>query len=332
VIRYLRPALKLTAAAAIAAWVAPFAGELWWPLELPSHFRVQHAVVFLALVPVFAALRERRWLAATLVALAVAASPLAPYWPGDAAPSVARVHAATAEGAADGGGTGASVEPPRRPVRLKVMTANVWYRDLPAEPLLETIRAESPDVIVLQEYTRRWAQRLAPLDADYPHSIKRPRGGAYGIGVLSRHELSGAPFRLSSTAAIEARLRVDGRELALIAVHLRAPTSVGGARDGRAQLALLAMRRAQIAGPLLIAGDFNNTPFAPSLSRWLDATGLQDPRRQFGHGVSWPTFLPILGIPIDHLFVSEHMRVTDFRRLPSIGSDHYPVIAEILLQ
>ena len=66
--------------------------------------------------------------------------------------------------------------------------------------------------------------------------------------------------------------------------------------------------------------------------QWLAATGLKDARRGFGLDPSWPTFLPLLGIPIDHVAVSDEFLVTDHRKLPAFGSDHFPVIAELVLR
>jgi endonuclease/exonuclease/phosphatase (EEP) superfamily protein YafD len=314
-----RIALQLATVGALAAWLAPYASNVWWLLELPGHFRVQNAIALILLASALALARKPRWVVVVLGALAIGGWPLLDFWPRPTATAAAVAAPPSTDGTAT------------RPVRLKLMTANVWYRDLPAEPLIEIVRAEQPDVIFLQEYTRRWARRLAPLDETYPYAVKRPAGGSYGIAILSRHPLRGSTYRLGRTPAITARLEVEGRTLALIGVHLRAPTTSIGAYQRNQQLDLLAAQRATIDGPLVIAGDFNNTTFVPSLRRWLATTGLKDPRQQHGLSISWPTFLPILGVPIDHLFVSDEITVTDHRRAPAFGSDHFPVIAEIEL-
>jgi endonuclease/exonuclease/phosphatase (EEP) superfamily protein YafD len=41
--------------------------------------------------------------------------------------------------------------------------------------------------------------------------------------------------------------------------------------------------------------------------------------------------LPILGIPIDHCFVSPEIAVVADRGLPGFGSDHYPRLVELAL-
>jgi endonuclease/exonuclease/phosphatase (EEP) superfamily protein YafD len=41
--------------------------------------------------------------------------------------------------------------------------------------------------------------------------------------------------------------------------------------------------------------------------------------------------LPIAAIPIDHCVVSKEFRVIAERRLPRIGSDHYPILTVLAL-
>jgi endonuclease/exonuclease/phosphatase (EEP) superfamily protein YafD len=117
-----------------------------------------------------------------------------------------------------------------------------------------------------------------------------------------------------------------------VGVHLRSPTSGWRAGQRNWQYELLARRRAEIDGPLVVTGDFNTTPYSPIFTDWIERTGLTDVRRGRGLGYSWPTFLPIASIPIDHCVVSKEFRVIAERRLPSIGSDHYPILTVLALE
>ena len=83
---------------------------------------------------------------------------------------------------------------------------------------------------------------------------------------------------------------------------------------------------------MIIAGDFNVTPYSPVLVNWLERTTLTDARRGRGFGMSWPTSVPVLGIPIDHVFVSEDFLVDAHYYGPAFGSDHYPVLTRLSLR
>lgn len=84
--------------------------------------------------------------------------------------------------------------------------------------------------------------------------------------------------------------------------------------------------------PLIVAGDFNMSPWTEKLSRFEEATGLE---RYNTFHLTWPMqhgklrLLPL--VAIDNVFASP-----DFARIatdagPRLDSDHRPVIADIAL-
>jgi endonuclease/exonuclease/phosphatase (EEP) superfamily protein YafD len=305
-------ALLAAAAATIGASVVALAGDLWWGFELFAHFRVQYlAAQILLFLPLLAQWRLR-WCFLLGVAAVLNAVPLVPYLP------LART--AVADPAAD---------------TISVMAVNVMARNQRHQRLIEIIDEQSPDVLVVVELTDAWQQALQPLFRRYPHRLMLPEpdDGAFGIALLSRYRLDGARgIDLETTAAVDARVESPLGAFRLIGVHLRPPTSPAFAAERNRQLGALADLRRSIDEPLVVVGDFNVTPFSPWFANWLLETGLRDARSGRGPSISWPTFLPLLGIPIDHCVVSPEFTVVDFRRLPRFGSDHYPVLAELTLE
>jgi hypothetical protein len=51
-----------------------------------------------------------------------------------------------------------------------------------------------------------------------------------------------------------------------------------------------------------------------------------------GFGFGWPTFLPPVGILIDHCVVRDELIHTNYNRGPALGSDYYPVTNPISLR
>ena len=80
---------------------------------------------------------------------------------------------------------------------------------------------------------------------------------------------------------------------------------------------------------VIIAGDFNASPYSPVFKKLLTTSGLRDTRTGFGWLPSWPALFPLAFIPIDHILVSPDIQVQNRATGPYIGSDHYPVIAEL---
>jgi endonuclease/exonuclease/phosphatase (EEP) superfamily protein YafD len=216
---------------------------------------------------------------------------------------------------------------------IKVLTVNVSFRQFSARRLLEIVHEADPDVVVLQELTPHADSVLTNLDNTFPYHRKFPADGPTGIGVWSRLPLeSGATFALGLAPAIQARVRAPTGAFTVIGVHLRAPTTPQRAAARNRELRELAARSRAIAEPLVVAGDFNVSPYSPYFTDWLEASGLTDTRRGRALSISWPTMLPWLGIPIDHVAVNAGFDILSHRRLPNFESDHYGVLVELALR
>jgi endonuclease/exonuclease/phosphatase (EEP) superfamily protein YafD len=112
-------------------------------------------------------------------------------------------------------------------------------------------------------------------------------------------------------------------------VHLSAPVTRRRAAARNQELLALAAHTAAVEGPLIVAGDFNVTPYSPYFVDWLETTGFTDSRRGRTLSISWPTLLPIAGIPIDHVAVNDDFEILSHRRMPNFESDHYGVLVEL---
>jgi endonuclease/exonuclease/phosphatase family metal-dependent hydrolase len=209
----------------------------------------------------------------------------------------------------------------------------VSFRQFSPRRLLEIVRETNPDVLVLQELTPHAERVLAELDTAFPHHRKFPADGPYGIGLWSRHELdSGATIAVGRLPAMEARVKGPSGPFTVIGVHLSAPTSPVRSAARNQELVELAARSVAVAGPLVVAGDFNVTPYSPYFVEWLERSGLTDSRRGRTLSVSWPTLMPWFGIPIDHVAVNAGFDILSHRRLSNFESDHYGVLVELELR
>lgn len=293
------------ALASLAGWL----GTRWWVFELASHFRAQYAGGLGVVVLALAALRRLRWVV-VLGPIALAnAFALAPYLPR---------HEAVAGS-------------PRQ--TLKLVTANLRFRNHDSADLLAILTASEPDVVVLSEYSERWAHDLASLDASYPYRIEVPDPGPWGIAMFSRLPLEEAgSFMLGVTPAVAANLMLAGHRVHLLGVHLRSPTSREHAAERNAQLTELTALAHQSARPLIVLGDFNATQFSPNFATMVGGAGVRDATRGRALLPTWPVFLPMLRIPIDHCLVSGAFTVLETTRLPAFGSDHFALLTVLALE
>jgi endonuclease/exonuclease/phosphatase (EEP) superfamily protein YafD len=281
--------------------------------ELFVHFPAQYLVVGLALAAF--ALLVRRYVAFAL-ALGMALSNLAPLWPyvGAAAPKVA----------ADG------------PV-LKLVSANLNHLHADAAALGQFLQTTDADIVVLTELAGHLEPALADAATRYPHRLRTPghRHNPFGLLVLTRRPLPQVnihrPFGISFPI-VEFRYCLDEASascLTVIALHAVRPQEDDDLRD---RMLGIAFERARLASagrePVVLAGDFNLTPFSPVFNRFA-AIGLRDAGLGQGWQPTWPSMLGLAGIPIDHVLLSPGIELRQYRRLDAMGSDHRPIQVEL---
>ena len=213
-------------------------------------------------------------------------------------------------------------------VRLKLITVNLLWSNRQHHRLREWLQAEAPDIVITQETTPRWAAQLAGLDALFPH--RRLPGPTDDIAILSRHPFTmvkEAGVRVHGTLAM-ATLSLGGRRIDLMALHASVPTDPARriARDAMFDDIARFARRTRV--PLIVAGDFNATPWNRSMrllvreSPLRHAPGFWRP--------TWTAHVPLwMGVPIDHVLAATDCRVLHRRNGPDIGSDHRPLVATI---
>lgn len=287
----------------LAGFLGPFS---WW-LEILSHFRMQYAICFLILAGLYALGRKWKPMAGACAMALVNALPVLLFLlpPAPAAPA---------------GG------PAFRVMLLNVNSA--WGDPVAVQAAISRAR---PDLLVLEEINDRWLANLAPALAAYPYREMQPRFDNFGIGLFSRHPLISArivPFGLVDIPTIFAQVLLAGRPLNLIATHPMPPGEALLARERNRQLDWLAGEIAGLSGSVLLVGDLNAAPWSPVFGRFERTSGLIDSARGRSIHPTWPAFIPLLWIPLDHLLHSPDLAVRNYNVGAAVRSDHLPVIVD----
>ncbi len=323
-----RVAAALTLLTLAATVLAAFASR-WWFADLAVHFRPQYAAV--AALAALGAAAERRWAwaGAALAALALNVLAVVPALEQGTGP-IRVAEAAPASSAAPAASAPAAT-------RVRLLAMNVFYGNTHYERVRSLLQSEQPDAAVLVEITPQWVEGLQGIERLYPYRYyaSRWRGSLQGrqrrgVLLLSRwpiaevHTIAAAG---EGDPSVDAALEIGGRRLRVIGVHASWPMGPRRSAERNAELEHLGALAAGEREPLVIAGDLNITPFSPRFQRLLEHGGLHSAAS--GWAPTWPTFLPPAGIRIDHVLVSPRVTVLGWRRGPGIGSDHWPVVAEL---
>ncbi len=224
---------------------------------------------------------------------------------------------------------------------ISLITNNVYCRNWDAEGLRAWLATRPADIVALEEVPPHVERALAPLVSPslYPYSARIPAAtrsssaasGCEGILLLSTVPIVANKIYQSDEKAwpaLIAQLDVPGTGSAwLVLLHALDPLRPQGLLLRDELLATLAPVIAALTGPVIVAGDFNATPFTPVFRQFLADARLSQPPDLSG---SYPANAGAFGLPIDHIL----LRDADFsaiRALPATGSDHRPLFAEIVL-
>lgn len=234
--------------------------------------------------------------------------------------------------------------------KITVMTYNVGAGLALPLRLVEVLRASNADIIGIQELAPEQGAAIAEhLLAVYPHQVLHPTG-IPGKGILSRfplHEtglLDLHPGRPDLQAIVDAPCG----NLTVIVAHPPPP------RFGRNRLLQTALANEQMASitavasggaPAVLLTDFNRVGWQAAV-RQLRNSGLIDAFGAAGRGPGFtlPTRLshlayrghPLGDFPlppllrVDYVWHTTHFRATDSWIGASAGSDHLPVLAELV--
>lgn len=223
---------------------------------------------------------------------------------------------------------------PKHEPNLRLLLANVYFPNESADALLELIRETDPDIVLLQEVQGPWAARLAPLEPLYAHHLVSPRypNGGPDLGQYWRTH-SDAPEELAASGVpgVATRLHIGGVTVRVVNVHTAAPFTAGRAARYYAQMRALEQLAADSKDAVILAGDFNSSPWSPCYLQLLKNGRLRSTRDGFGLLGSWPSFFGPFRSPLDHVLISNGIEVISCRVGPGIGSDHRPLIVELFV-
>jgi endonuclease/exonuclease/phosphatase (EEP) superfamily protein YafD len=218
------------------------------------------------------------------------------------------------------------------PARIRLVEFNTWDRNSDPEATAAWIESERPDIVAVEEGTPALRRALARRGYAY---VK----GMVSTAIFSRLPRAPSPFAVPAAAwhvlpdfarATYAAPEGSGT-FSVVAVHLNWPTRP----SSWAQIpALLSFLNLYAHDRLIVAGDFNLTPWSFALRRLDRDIGLERRDRALA---SWPVRRRLRGrtiplptiLPIDHIYAGPGWRTVDIRLGPRLGSDHLPLIVDL---
>lgn len=219
--------------------------------------------------------------------------------------------------------------------RVKLFIANVYQYNKRTDRCLKVIRDCDPDVIMLVETDKYWADKLEVLEKDYKHTVKIPLENTYGMVLYSRLELISSEIKFlveKDIPSIQTQIKlVSGKTVRLFCVHPTPPVPQENPRSTERdkELLLVAEKVKKITDPVIVAGDLNDVAWSYTTDLFSKISGLLDPRKGRGFYNSFHARYFFLRFPLDHVFCSTDFTLVNIKRMPDIGSDHFPIFIEL---
>ena len=231
---------------------------------------------------------------------------------------------------------------------IRVMTYNIHVgvgmdKKLDLPRIAEVIKREHVDLVGLQEVDRGVERtqrvdeiaelaRLTKMDYAFAFNLKY-QGGQYGVAILSRFPIRATDHRLYQNLReaerrgfIRAEVKIGGRLVNFVTTHLDYQYDDG--RVFETEQLLKALK--EVSGPLIVVGDFNDTPAGGAyklmrdqfVDAWIES-------HASGEGLSYPADKPAKRI--DYIFTRQKDGTKAKRAwiVTTLASDHVPVVADL---
>jgi endonuclease/exonuclease/phosphatase family metal-dependent hydrolase len=225
---------------------------------------------------------------------------------------------------------GADPAPKDGAERITVMNANLYEGRAHAQDVVDAVRDDHVDILVLEEITPELLAEMDDLGLAelLPDRVGEPDYMVAGTMILANRPLTDHVRLRTTFQGWEAKFGT----LTVLGVHPVAPVDPAGWRADHAAI----LEQAEADDADLIVGDLNATPDHDVL-RKLDDAGYRDAGELSNEGwqPTWPAnhvgIFPLLPplVRIDHVLLSDSMASLGTHTVEIGGTDHLALVATV---
>ncbi|MCK9274069.1 MAG: endonuclease/exonuclease/phosphatase family protein [Syntrophales bacterium] len=218
---------------------------------------------------------------------------------------------------------------------VSMLISNVRMTNRNVSGLLNILKESDPDILLLSEPDKWWEEQLSGIESTYPYSIKYPLDNTYGMLLYSKRKLNDGKVRFlleSDVPSISVMMELNPELLiGMYCLHPKPPRP-DQSKDTKKRDAELLLVAKEVKGsefPVIVMGDLNDVAWSHTTRLFQRISDLLDPRIGRGMYNSFHTTYPFMRFPLDHVFHSNHFKLSQFKRKPHYGSDHFPMYVSL---
>lgn len=213
--------------------------------------------------------------------------------------------------------------------QISLLEANINYKNNKIKKLSSLLIKTNPDIISVIEYHYPNDQLYKSLlSQNYKYQIVEPPHHDYAIGIFSKYPLKKENLILIDNEIIlTATITINNATLKIVCGHPYPPITKRYKTDWDKFFKELQKELADKSYPIILIGDFNAVPWYPEMIKLVEQNNLEYASTIWQQ--TFPTYLPLLRIPIDHILITSNFELINSRRVKLPGSDHLGILANL---
>lgn len=221
--------------------------------------------------------------------------------------------------------------------KISILVSNVYTPNRKADKLTDAVKQYNPDLLLTLESDLWWEKQLEVLEVNYPHQVKVPLDNEYGMHLYSKLPLMNTKVLYivkNDIPSIHSEISLpSGKKIKIHCLHPEppSPTESDTSTPRDAELLIVGKNVKKETDPLLVFGDLNDVAWSRTTRLFQKISGLLDPRKGRGFFNTFHAKYFLLRWPLDHIFHSKAFMLNRIERLPSVGSDHFPIYINLQL-
>lgn len=309
---YARSAIAALGFLAVAATVAGFFGNVWWPFDLAADYRFPLMVLLAVLAVAYGFGFGRGAAAAFLVAAIVNGILIVPLW--------------ISQQPKPGGDTS-----------LRVLTFDVEGEEGNRIEILDWVGSTEADVVFLHQTSQDWGTAVVAAGLPYDVVVSPPGGFVLGTTVLARSGVDAGVAGDEQEPFVEIVTSLDGESLTLLGVDAEIPGSSGEASTRLEQFSAVSDRAAAVETRVAVVGDLSTTRWSHAFEVLAGDLPLRSSEDGSGYRPTWvalPTFgisalQRFVGLPLDHVLMSSDLTVVGREVGPDLAPNHRGLVVDL---
>ena len=217
------------------------------------------------------------------------------------------------------------------PQTLRVLAFNVLSQNSEYEQVISFVKKEKPDIAIFMEAKGEWSGNLKKLEDTFAYHVSAEK---IDMQIYSTLPLANSKLNIHGKRRGYVISDIDrGAKFSIIASHAYPPVVSGneGFTWRNEQLKDIGETVAALEKPAIAIGDLNVSMWSKFYQSAFKDSGLRNARQGLGVMPTYETKNMFKAIPIDHCLVSEEIQVLNMRVGPTLGSDHVPIIVDLMI-